>query len=108
MVAPWLVRKIGAGRARAMLLGGQTLSGREALELGLVTHLVERDRVEAEAAELAARFTGGSADALATTKRWLNELEGHVSDDIAQRGADLSAEVLASPEAQSRLQKRFG
>jgi enoyl-CoA hydratase/carnithine racemase len=108
VVAPWLIRKIGAGRARAMLLGGQTLSGREALGIGLVTHVVDRDRVATEAAELAARFTGGSADALATTKRWLNELEGHVSDDTMQHGADLSAEVLASPEAQSRLQKRFG
>jgi methylglutaconyl-CoA hydratase len=108
VVAPWLIRKIGAGRARAMLLGGQMLNGREGFDLGLITHLVERDRVEPEAVELSARFAAGCPNALATTKRWLNELEGHLTDDLMQRGADLSADVLASPEAQSRLRHRFG
>ena len=107
VVAPWLIRKIGAARARAMLLGGQMLSGREGLDLGLVTHLVERDRVEREAAELSARFAAGSPDALATTKRWLNELEGHLSNELTERGADLSADVLAGDEAQARLRARF-
>ncbi|MHC4768892.1 MAG: enoyl-CoA hydratase/isomerase family protein [Planctomycetota bacterium] len=106
-VAPWLIRKIGAGRARAMLLEGQMLSGREGFDLGLVTHLTERDRVEREAVELSARFAAGSPDALATTKRWLNELEGHLSDELMQRGADLSADVLAGDEAQARLRARF-
>jgi methylglutaconyl-CoA hydratase len=108
VVAPWLIRKIGAGRARAMLLEGQMLSGREGYDRGLVTHLTEHDHVEQEAADLSGRLAAGSPDALATTKRWLNELEGHLSDELMQRGADLSAEVLASPEAQSRLRARFG
>jgi methylglutaconyl-CoA hydratase len=108
VVAPWLIRKIGAGRARAILLEGQMLSGRKGLDLGLVTHLTDRDRVEREADELAARLAAGSPEALATTKRWLNELEGHLSDELVQRGADLSADVLAGPEAQSRLRERFG
>jgi methylglutaconyl-CoA hydratase len=107
-VAPWLIRRMGPGRARAMLLEGRTLSGREGFDLGLVTHLAERGQVERVTAELAARFAAGSPEALATTKRWLNELEGHLSDDLVQRGADLSADVLASPEAQSRLRNRFG
>ncbi|MHC4710180.1 MAG: enoyl-CoA hydratase/isomerase family protein, partial [Planctomycetota bacterium] len=76
-------------------------------DLGLVTHLTERDRVEREAVELSARFAAGSPDALATTKRWLNELEGHLSDELMQRGADLSADVLAGDEAQARLRARF-
>ena len=108
VVAPWLIRKIGAGRARAMLLEGQMLSGREGFEVGLVTHLAERGRLEAETTRLSARFAAGSPDALATTKRWLNELDGHLSDELVQRGADLSADVLASPEAQLRLRNHFG
>ena len=46
VVAPWLIKKIGAGRARAMLLEGGTISGGAALEIGLATHVVEQDHLE--------------------------------------------------------------
>ncbi|MHC4130248.1 MAG: enoyl-CoA hydratase/isomerase family protein [Planctomycetota bacterium] len=105
-VAPWLMRKIGPGRARAMLLEGQMLSGREGFELGLATHLTDRDRLEAETTELATRFAEGSPQALAATKRWLNELD-ESAGVLGEKGADLSAEILAGPEAQARLRKRF-
>ena len=108
VVAPWLMRRIGSGPARAMLLAGRMISGREAHELGLADRLAERDWLDAEAAELASRLAEGSAAALAVTKRWLNELEGDLDDELVERGADLSAEVLAGPEAQSRLRARFG
>jgi enoyl-CoA hydratase/carnithine racemase len=107
VVAPWLIHRIGAGRARTMLLGGQAVSGAEAHDLGLATHLVRRERLEPAAGELAAGLAEGSAAALATTKRWLNELEGPLDEAQAARGADLSADVLAGPEAQSRLRARF-
>ena len=107
VVAPWLIRKIGAGGARAMLLGGHAITGSEAHELGLASHLAPRERLESTTSELAAELAQGSASALATTKRWLNELEGPVDEALAARGADLSADILAGPEAQSRLRARF-
>jgi len=105
-VAPWLMRKIGPGRARAMLLEGQMLSGREGFELGLATHLADRGRLEVETTGLAVRFAEGSPRALAATKRWLNELD-ESAGVLGKKGADLSAEILAGPEAQERLRKRF-
>jgi enoyl-CoA hydratase/carnithine racemase len=103
VVAPWLIRRIGAGPARAMLLEGRTVSGTEAFELGLATHLVGRDEVADASDKLARALAGGSPAALATTKRWLNELEGPLDDSILERGAGLSADVLAGPDAQARL-----
>ena len=41
VVAPWLVRKIGAGKARQVLLTGGLMSGARAAEFGIVTHAVE-------------------------------------------------------------------
>ena len=108
VVAPWLIRRIGAGRARSMLLQGQTVTGQVALDLGLATHLAEPDAVDAETQRLARTFADGSPIALATTKRWLNDLQGLPDDSTLTRGADLSAEVLAGPEAQARLKARFG
>jgi len=45
---------------------------------------------------------------LAKTKAWLNELDGSFDADILARGADLSAEVIAADEAQTRLRKLYG
>jgi methylglutaconyl-CoA hydratase len=107
VVAPWLMKKIGAGRARAMLLMGGTISGAEGYDIGLATHLVAQDRLESQTLELAHTLATGGAHAIATTKRWLNELDGSVEDAVFDTAAALSAEVIAGPEAQTRLRALF-
>lgn len=107
VVAPWLVRKIGAGRARAMLLAGGTLSGQQGFEAGLATHLCPADQLDAAVDGLARRLAGGGPHALATTKRWLNELDGSMDDAVLDRAAELSARIIAGAEAQERLRKAF-
>jgi methylglutaconyl-CoA hydratase len=107
VVAPWLIRKIGAGRARAMLLGGGTITGEEGYEAGLVTHLTERENLEAEALDLAENLCRGGRHALAVTKKWLNELDGSYEDAVFDKAAELSAQVIAGEEAQQRLRKLF-
>lgn len=108
VVAPWLIRKIGPGRARAMLLAGGTISGQEGYERGLATHLADRDHLEAEVVKLARSLTEAGVLASRTTKTWLNELDGSLEDAALDRAADLSADVIASAEAQARLRALFG
>jgi methylglutaconyl-CoA hydratase len=107
VVAPWLIRRIGAGRARAMLLAGGTMSGQQGYEAGLATHLVARDALDACVQELARRLCTGGPNALATTKRWLNELDGSDDDAILDKAAELSAQIIAGEEAQTRLRALF-
>jgi methylglutaconyl-CoA hydratase len=107
VVAPWLMRKLGAGRARSMLLAGGTMSGREGFETGLATHLAAREQIDAAAGELAAKLLKGGPHAVAVTKRWLNELDGSMDDGPLVKAADLSAQVIAGEEAQSRLRAIF-
>ncbi|MBL9150502.1 MAG: enoyl-CoA hydratase/isomerase family protein [Phycisphaerae bacterium] len=107
VVAPWLIRRIGAGRARAMLLAGGTLSGDEGHRLGLATHCVPLDDLAATTSALAKRLTQGGPIALAATKRWLNELDGSNDDTVLDRAAEISADVIAGDEAQQRLRAVF-
>ena len=44
---------------------------------------------------------------MATTKKWLNELDGSLDDDVLRRAADLSAEIIAGEEAQTRLKPLY-
>jgi methylglutaconyl-CoA hydratase len=109
VVAPWLIRKIGAGRARAMLIAGGTIDGSEAHRIGLASHLCELEELDATVDALTRSLLAGGAEALSETKRWLNELDGSTeSEAVLLRGADLSAKVIQGEEAQSRLRKIFG
>lgn len=109
VVAPWVVRRVGPARARAILLRGGLISGERAAELGLVNQSLDDEHslhgaVQACAESIAA---GGPA-ALAATKRLLNELDGSLDEALLLRGATLSAEVLLGDEAQNALRERFG
>ena len=107
VVAPWLVKKLGAGRARAMLLAGGTMTGKQGFEAGLATHLCGLDDLPGAVNEFAENLAKGGKNALATTKMWLNELDGSLDDDILQKGADLSAKIIAGPKAQARLRPLY-
>lgn len=104
VVAPWLVRKIGAGRARRVLLSGGFMTGTQAGEIGIADHVVpDRIALDHAADELCSRLGAGGPNALAATKTLLNELDGSLDRDQAVRGADLSARVLVSDEARAML-----
>jgi methylglutaconyl-CoA hydratase len=108
VVAPWVVRKVGAGRARQILLRGGLLSGAEGAALGLMDRsLPTREALDDAVEELAARIAGGGRMALAATKHLLNRLDGSDDGAIVREGAALSAQVVASEEAQAALRDRF-
>jgi methylglutaconyl-CoA hydratase len=109
VVAPWLVRKVGAGRARAILLRGGLMSGRDAQQAGIVTDCVDtRDLLDAAVKALADKLATGGPNALRATKSLLNELDGSLDAAQARRAAELSASVLATPEAQAMLRAKLG
>lgn len=107
VVAPWLVRKIGPGRARKVLLSGGVINGVEAFTLGIVTATVPtRDGLDEAVNAMTASLATGGRDAMRATKGLLNTLDGSTDLDILLHGAKLSASVLATADAQSRLKAR--
>jgi enoyl-CoA hydratase/carnithine racemase len=85
-----LVKLIGLGRARDVLLGGEEVSAREAHELGLVTAVVDDERLLEAARERVALMLARSPQAYAAAKRllWLAanvDLEsGMVAEGLVQ------------------------
>src|ERR687884_1973314 len=64
VAAVLLPRVIGDKRARELLLTGEIFDAQEALRAGLVSHVVESDRLEAKLQEILARLRDLSAPAL--------------------------------------------
>ena len=78
MGAAWLLpRLVGLGRATELLVTGEFIEARRAHEIGLYHRVVAQDRVLAEATALAEKLARGPADAIAVTKRALDD-ESHL------------------------------
>lgn len=103
LMAPWLFRRIGPSRARAMLLRGGTISGEEAHRRGIVDELVERDEIDTTARAIAADILTAPAHALLAMKSMLNDIDGSLDDAILDRAAETSAQVIAHEATQKRM-----
>lgn len=91
LVTCLLRRQVPGRRLRELLLLGQTLSAREALDAGLVNRVVPPASLPAEARALATAITEGAPGALARTKRLLNDLDGVQADLATALNVHLSA-----------------
>ena len=79
LVAPLLVFRVGGGRAADLLLTTRVLEAERAQDWGIYQQLVPTDVVWAQAHELAKQCAASSAQALALTKRLLNE---HIGEPL--------------------------
>ncbi len=108
VIAPWVVKKLGAGVARKAMLMGGVMSGAAGHEIGLVDQLApNRDTLDSRTSDVAQRLAEGGPKALSATKNLLNQLDGSLDESMVMRGAKLSAQVLATPEAQAALAARM-
>jgi methylglutaconyl-CoA hydratase len=71
LVGIYLVRQIGEKHARDLLLSARLITADEAMQMGLVNHVVEADQVLAKALTLAEEMVQNSPSSLAMTKKLL-------------------------------------
>jgi enoyl-CoA hydratase len=86
--AMWVYR-LGAERAKRMLLTGDLVDGREAARLGLVLEAVPRARLDARVAELAARIAAVPKNQLMMQKLMVNQAYDAMGLANTQRFATL-------------------
>ena len=93
---PTLNQRLGYGRARSLLLGGEILDGSEAHSIGLLTHLCEDDEsVQITAKTLATSIAEKPPHAIRVTKQLLNELDGSLDDSLFDPATEDSAKAVS-------------
>jgi methylglutaconyl-CoA hydratase len=93
LVMVFLVRRIGEGRARELLLTGKTIDAPEALRLGLINEVVGHERLPSRVREICEEISSTtSGSSLAITKDTLSNLNGL---DISN-ALDLAARINAA------------
>lgn len=103
MVAILLQRQVGDRKARELLLTGEMIDARTALEIGLVTRLVPAGGLEAEAAALAATILKNAPGALADTKSLLEGLQATAFETDLGRAFAVALRMRGSMEAREGL-----
>ena len=97
-----LIDEIGAGPARHLVLTGERVKARRALELGLVHRVVPTEQLDAAAEETARYLAGLPKAAVTTIKRYVRERRGlglAARDDLQLR--EFAANLTTSDAAGS-------
>lgn len=105
LVMTFLRRQLRERDARELLLAGELFDAQRAKEIGLVNQVVPRDHLDAEADKIIASVSQGAPQALANTKRLLEELwsttvpqdiERALQHHMQARGSDEAKEGVAA------------
>jgi enoyl-CoA hydratase len=84
-----LVRLVGPGRAKLMIMSGERISAAEAMDIGIVERVVPSATVMAHALQVASRFTSLPVLAMAAAKQSINR-----AHDMALADANAYESVL--------------
>ncbi len=92
LVAVFLVRKIGEGAARNLLISGEAISAEHAMQMGLVHEVVDANRLEHVVNAFAQRLiTANASESMRLTKKLIAD----VQDMPLEQALDLAAQVNA-------------
>jgi len=99
VVLTFLLRRVGEGKARELVMTGKTLRASEALEVGLVNEVVPASRLSARVEELAETLCNNcSAASLGHLKEMFSRLDGLNFPDLLEYAANINAAARMSED----------
>jgi methylglutaconyl-CoA hydratase len=102
-IAPFVVRRIGEGRARELFLTGNLISAARALEIGLANRVVPAGELDSAVDELTNNLLQCGPQAQTAVKRLLSELPSLSRAKTKEFTARLIAERRTSDEGQEGM-----
>lgn len=99
IVMVFLIRKIGEGKARHLLMGGDIISADEAKALGLINEVVASEELEGHVAQFAEKLArSNSGTSMALTKKMIAEVQGMSVENALNYAAACNAKARASED----------
>jgi methylglutaconyl-CoA hydratase len=99
VISPFVIQKIGAGRARALFLTAERFDGREAERIGLVHKAVEEDHLDTEVRRVIGELLSSGPAAVASAKELIKIVAPLSLEDAIPTTADWIARLRATAEA---------
>lgn len=111
IVSTFLIRKIGEGKAKDLLLSGRLIQAQEAADMGMITKVVDKASVEVQVNTLAQQLvTSASGQSLTATKALIDQVQGLSLKDALEVAARTNAATRETEDCkrgiESFLQKK--
>lgn len=99
VISPFVLQKIGVGRARTLFLTGERFDGNEAERIGLVHRAVDEQHLDAAVQHVTGELLSSGPAAVASAKELIRSV-GHLSlEDAIPVTSQWIAALRATPEA---------
>lgn len=102
-ISPYVIKRVGEGRAREFFLTGERLTSNRALEAGLVNRAVPDEMLDATVNGLVESLLSSGPEAIRVCKELLQTVPTLMVDDFKEYTARVIAELRQSPEGQEGM-----
>lgn len=99
VISPFVMQKIGAGRARTLFLTGERFDGREAMRIGLVQRAVPEAELDATVARTVGELLSAGPAAVASAKELIRAVSHLSLEDAIPVTSQWIAQLRSTPEA---------
>jgi methylglutaconyl-CoA hydratase len=109
VISPFVLQKIGAGRARTLFLTGERFDGKEAQRIGLVHRaLAGEAELDAAVQQAIAELLSSGPKAVASAKELIRNVAGLTMEEAITPCSRWIAQLRATPEAQEGIAAFLG
>ncbi|MDD2962640.1 MAG: enoyl-CoA hydratase-related protein [Bacteroidales bacterium] len=106
-IAPYVVRRIGAGKALQLMLTGRRFPASEAWQNGLVDEIARNVTVEEKTAQIVEKILFGGPESQLAIKEMINTLRPPVDEALRDYSATILARARSSAEAAEGIRAFF-
>ena len=104
LVMVFLIRKIGEGKARELLLTGSLISAEEAKAFGLINRIAKKDLIQDEVLKLAAQLIQSNSEySMAVTKQMIGRVQSLNLEDALTFAAEMNAKARESEDCRKGI-----
>lgn len=102
-IGPYVIKKMGEGRARELFITGERMTAERAHEVGLINKVVEIDQLDSAVDEVTKSLLTSGPNAVAMAKKLVNEVPPMTPEQFRPYTAEMIARLRDSAEGQEGM-----
>jgi methylglutaconyl-CoA hydratase len=105
LVMVFLIRKIGEGRAKELLLSGELFTADQVQQMGLINRVIPGGNIESEVTKFSKRLVeSNSAEAMKLTKQMISSVQSKSLDEALQYAAEMNAKARGTEDCKRGIE----
>jgi methylglutaconyl-CoA hydratase len=102
-IGPYVVKKIGEGRAREFFITGERMKAEKAFKIGLVSDFTEDDKLDNKVDELLKMILSSGPEAIGVAKQLVSSVPSMTEEQYKPFTAEMIAKLRISDEGQEGM-----